>query len=183
MRYGAEDDELENSTTNVMIVGLFVMFAFVAVFPLYRVLEPANREEARATQLASLADEGANLFSFNCASCHGEQALGGDSPALNSKEFLQMATNEQIELIIAVGIPGTAMSAYSQDFAGPLTSAQIRALSTYLRSLEDDAPSNPNWRKGALPDTGGSAEHDEEPPADGAHDEATPADDAPTSDG
>ncbi len=149
MRYGAEDDDLERSTTNVMAFGLVLMLAFILVFPLYRVLEPANREEARETQVASLAHEGENLWGFNCASCHGVTGEGGIGPALNSKEFLQAASDEQIELIIAVGVPGSAMGAYSQDFAGPLTSAQIRALSTYLRSLEDEAPSNPNWRAGA----------------------------------
>lgn len=149
MRYGGEDDELEESTTNVMIVGLFLMLAFILIFPLYRILEPSNRDEARETHVESLAHEGENLFGFNCASCHGEDALGGTAPALNSKEFLQTADDEQIELLIAVGIPGSQMGAYSQDFAGPLTSAQIRAVSTYLRSLEDDAPSNPNWRAGA----------------------------------
>lgn len=149
MRYGGEDDELENSTTNVMVVGLVLMVAFILVFPLYRVFEPSSRDDAREVHLESLAHEGENLWGFNCASCHGETGEGGIAPALNSKEFLQAASNEQIELLVAVGVPGTQMGAYSQDFAGPLTSAQIRAVATYLRSLEETAPSNPNWRDGA----------------------------------
>ncbi len=160
MRYGAEDDDLERSTTNVMAFGLVLMLAFILVFPLYRVFEPANRDEARATHVESLAQEGENLWGFNCASCHGVTGEGGVGPALNSKEFLQAANDEQIELIIAVGIPGSAMGAYSQDFSGPLTSAQIRAVTTYLRSLEDDAPSNPNWRAGAPAEAAADADSD-----------------------
>ena len=41
------------------------------------------------------------------------------------------------------------MRAFSQDFGGPLTSEQIKAVTTYLRSWEDEAPDNPNWREGA----------------------------------
>jgi hypothetical protein len=41
------------------------------------------------------------------------------------------------------------MSPYSLDFGGPFTQgAQIVALTTYLRSLEEDAPSVPDWRDG-----------------------------------
>ncbi len=160
MRYGAEDDDLERSTTNVMAFGLVLMLAFILVFPLYRVFEPASRDDARATHVESLAHEGENLWGFNCASCHGETGEGGIGPALNAKEFLQAATDEQIELLIAVGVPGSAMGAYSQDFAGPLTSAQIRAVATYIRSLEDDAPSNPNWRAGTPAEAAASSDSD-----------------------
>ena len=86
------------------------------------------------------------MWSFNCSSCHGLNGEGGTAPALNSKQFLQTATNEQSEQFIAVGVPGTQMAAYSQDFAGPLTSEQIKALVTFMRSWEDDAPDLPDWR-------------------------------------
>jgi hypothetical protein len=74
---------------------------------------------------------------------NGEGAIG---PALNSKQFLQSATDAQTGTLIAVGIPGTQMSAYSQDFAGPLTSEQIRAIVLFMRTWEDDAPDRPDWR-------------------------------------
>ncbi|MDH3729790.1 MAG: cytochrome c [Acidimicrobiia bacterium] len=38
------------------------------------------------------------------------------------------------------------MVAYSIDFFGPLTSQQITAITTYLRSLEPVAIDNPSWR-------------------------------------
>ena len=60
--------------------------------------------------------------------------------------FLQAATDEQARTLIAVGIPGSQMSAYSLDHGGPLTSEQIKALATFIRSWEDDAPDVPNWR-------------------------------------
>ncbi|NNE96645.1 MAG: cytochrome c [Acidimicrobiales bacterium] len=142
------DEELEASTNRVMMIGAALMFVLAAVFPLYRWFEPTNREEARETNLASLADSGQTLWGFNCASCHGLNGEGGVGPALNSKQFLQAASDNQIETLIAVGVPGSQMSAYSLDYAGPLTSEQIKALRVFIRSWEEDAPDVPDWRAG-----------------------------------
>jgi len=144
------DDDLNRSTNKFMVAGAVLMLLMVMIFPLYLSVEPTNRSDARATQQASLVDSGAILFDQSCASCHGKDALGGDSPALNAKQFLASVDNSQIELIVSVGIPGTEMPAWSQDFAGALTSEQIKSIATYLRSLEPTAPDNPNWRQGKV---------------------------------
>lgn len=172
------DDELESSTNRVMTIGGVLLVAMALVFPLYRWVEPVNRDEAHAAQLDSLAEQGENLWGFNCASCHGLNGEGGIGPTLNSQQFMQAATDEQMSLLIAVGIPGTQMSAYSQDFAGPLTSEQIKAIVTYIRSWEDDAPDVPDWRL-ALADRDGvtiEAAPDEAPAADAGTDAATEGD-------
>ncbi|MDH3250179.1 MAG: hypothetical protein OEQ47_14520, partial [Acidimicrobiia bacterium] len=83
---------------------------------------------------------------LNCSSCHGLNGEGGIGPALNSMQFLQASTDEQTELLISVGVPGSQMSAYSLDYGGPLTSEQIRSLAIFIRSWEDDAPDVPGWR-------------------------------------
>lgn len=147
MRYDV-DTELEASTNRVMMIGSVLLIGMALVFPLYRWVEPSAREEARLVQLDSLAETGQTLWGFNCSSCHGLNGEGGVGPALNSEQFLQAATDEQTAQIIAVGIPGSQMSAYSQDYAGPLTSEQIRALTIYIRSWEEDAPDVPDWREG-----------------------------------
>lgn len=146
MTWTTDDPELEASTNRVMLWGGLLMFGMFLVFPLYRLVEPTNREEARATQLESLRTEGEALFDLSCSSCHGIAGEGGIGPTLNSKEFLQSATNAQAETIIAVGIPGTQMSAYSQDHGGPLTAEQIRAIVLFMRGWEETAPSVPGWR-------------------------------------
>ncbi len=147
MGYRYQNDEnMDASTNRIMVWGAILFAAFVLAFPLYRFVEPAARSEARARQQASLEAEGMDLFSLNCTACHGANGEGGVGPALNSKQFLQAVTDKQAELFISVGVPGSAMGAYSQDFGGPLTSEQIRALAAYLRSLEKDAPDVPNWR-------------------------------------
>lgn len=147
MGYGYQsDDELDRSTNRVMAVGALLLLAMAFVFPLYRWVEPSARDTARSDQLASLATEGANIWKFNCASCHGIDGQGAIAPALNSKQFLNHATDAQITLLVSVGIPGTQMNAFSLDHAGPLTSEQIKSVVTYLRTWEKDAPDNPDWR-------------------------------------
>jgi len=141
------DDELEASTNRVMVVGVVLLFAMAAIFPLYRFFEPSAREDSREQHLESLATTGEALYNLNCASCHGLNGSGGTAPTLNSKQFLQAAGDEQIETFIAVGVPGSQMNAYSQDFAGPFTSEQIRAVTIYMRTWESDAPDVPSWRE------------------------------------
>jgi mono/diheme cytochrome c family protein len=147
MPYGyTTDPEIEESTNKVMLWGVVLMLAMVAVFPLYRTFEPAARDEARAEQLVSLQAGGEQIWSVNCASCHGLNGEGGVGPALNSKQFLQASTDEQTSLLVSVGVPGSQMSAYSQDFGGPLTSEQIKSVAVFMRSWEPDAPDVPEWR-------------------------------------
>lgn len=152
MPYGySTDADLDASTNRWMTVGVVLMVAMLAAFPAYLALEPEAREDARSGQLRSLESQGAGIWEFNCSSCHGETGEGGTAPALNSEQFLQAATDQQIELLVSVGVPGTPMGAFAQDFGGPLTSDQVRAVTSYVRSWEDEAPDNPEWRQGAQP--------------------------------
>ena len=147
MAYRHENDEdIDVATNRIMMWGVGLLGAMVLAFPLYRFVEPANREEAREVQLVSLQEQGSDLFQLNCSACHGLNGEGGIGPALNSIQFLQASSDEQTALLIAVGVPGSQMSAYSLDHGGPLTSEQIKALATFIRSWEDDAPDIPYWR-------------------------------------
>jgi mono/diheme cytochrome c family protein len=146
-REGApERAELERSTNRWMMAGLVLMGLFVLAFPLFRFYEPSQRAEARAQHLEFLAAKGAALFATSCEACHGVAGTGALAPAVGSKDFLESVDDRQLSQLIAVGIPGSEMVAYSIDFGGPLTSQEITAITTYLRSLEDEAPAMANWR-------------------------------------
>jgi mono/diheme cytochrome c family protein len=142
------DEQLDRSTNTWMAAGVGLLIVMAAMFPLYRWYEPAARADSREAQAASLALEGATVWEFNCASCHGDVGEGGSAPTLNAKQFLQTATDEQIRTLSAVGVPGTRMSAFSLDFGGPLTSEQIKSVAAHMRSWEADAPDVPSWREG-----------------------------------
>ena len=138
--------DLEASTDKWRLWGLILMGLFFLAFPLFRLYEPAQRADAREAQLGYLAAEGAELFETNCSECHGRDGAGAIAPAIGSKEFLESVDDLQITQLTSLGVPGTEMVAYSNDLGGPLTSQQIKAITTYLRSLEEDAVSKPNWR-------------------------------------
>lgn len=125
------------------------MLVLIVAFPLYRLREPTLRADAKASQQELYTKSGGELFATNCSSCHGAQATGGTAPTLNSKQFLGTTSDDQIRLIVTGGVSGSSMSAWSLDYGGSLTDEQIRQIVTYLRTLEVDAPSIPDWRTGA----------------------------------
>lgn len=140
------DDDLERSTERWMVAGAVLLVTMALVFPFYRWYEPSGRAEARETQAEALASEGEVVWQYNCSSCHGLAGEGGIGPALNSTQFLRSASDAQVRTLVAVGIPGSQMSAFSLDHGGPLTSEQIRSVVAHIRAWEDDAPDRPDWR-------------------------------------
>ena len=143
-----EPAALERSLDRYLTWGLIFMVILVAGFIAYRVREPTLRADAAAAQQSSYRDIGTQLFATNCSSCHGKGAVGGSAPVLNSQQFLKSTTDAQIQNLIAGGVPGTDMPAWSLAFSGTLTDEQILQVTTYLRSLEPHAPSVPTWRQG-----------------------------------
>lgn len=141
------DEDLERSTNRVMAVGVILMLLMALVFPFYRWFEPEARAGSREAVVESLIEQGSSLWELNCSACHGLNGEGGVGPALNSTQFLQSASDRQIQGLVAVGVPGSQMSAYSLDFGGPLTTEQIKAVTTFIRSWEPDAPDRPDWRE------------------------------------
>ena len=124
------------------------MVLLIAGFITYRVREPDLRRRPRPSSRRPTSRLGKQLFATNCSSCHGKGAVGGSAPVLNAKEFLKATTDAQIQNIVAAGVSGTEMPAWSLAFGGTLTDEQVRQITTYLRSLEPNAPSVPTWRQG-----------------------------------
>ena len=144
-----EPEWLQRSLDRYLAWGLLFMVVLIVAFPLYRLREPTLRADAKAEQQVNYVKTGGELFSQNCSSCHGKQATGGSAPTLNSKQFLSTTSDNQIALIVTGGISGSSMSPWSLDYGGSLTDEQIRQMVTYLRTLEPNAPSVPDWRTGA----------------------------------
>ncbi|MCU0617581.1 MAG: cytochrome c [Gemmatimonadaceae bacterium] len=125
--------EEARSLDRYYMVGLACMLLLIVAFPLYKLGEPARREATRESMHAENVALGRELFAQHCAACHGDEARGGRGfPTLGAREF------------------GSAMVAYDLDLGGPFTAQEITRVVSYLRSLEDGAPSVPGWYKGAL---------------------------------
>ena len=142
-----EPEELERSLNRYLVLGLVFMVVLVAGFVAYRVREPTLRADAAASQQRTYTKLGAMLFADSCSGCHGDAGTGGgDAPTLNSEEFLSTTSDQQIHALVAGGVSGTEMAAWGLDYGGTLTDEQVQQLVTYLRTLEQHAPSVPDWR-------------------------------------
>jgi len=145
-----EPEWLARSLNRYLAWGLVFMVLLLAGFVTYRVREPGLRKDALRAQTTSYTDIGRQVFAANCAQCHGKNAAGGGSaPTLNSSQFLKSTTNNQIQALVAGGVSGTEMPAWSLDYGGTFTDEQVRQVVTYLRSLEPNVPSIPGWRQSA----------------------------------
>jgi cytochrome c oxidase cbb3-type subunit III len=74
------------------------------------------------------------LFSENCAGCHGENGRGGAAIALADPVYLGVAGDRTIHNVIAKGVRGTAMPAFAESAGGLLTDKQIDVISQDIRS-------------------------------------------------
>lgn len=141
-----EDPALRRSLRRWLSSGSVLFLILVLAFPLYLVVDSTRRNQALAEREQALIRSGRQLWALNCASCHGVNGQGVDSPALNSQQFLKNISDEQMHRIVAAGITGTEMPAWWNEFGGPLTDEQIAAVVAYARSWEPTAPDRPDWR-------------------------------------
>jgi len=145
-----EPEWLERSLNRYLACGLVFMIVLLGGFVTYRLREPGLRHDAKRAQTASYPAIGHQLFTADCAQCHGKDGTGGGSaPTLNSSQFLKSTTDDQVVALVSGGVSGTAMPAWSLDYGGTFTAEQVRQVVTYLRSLQPHAPSIPAWRQGA----------------------------------
>ncbi|QQY08228.1 MAG: c-type cytochrome [Candidatus Xiphinematobacter sp.] len=70
-----------------------------------------------------------SLYATNCIACHADRR-GVISPVinLNNSTYLSLIAPERMYQVIADGVPGTAMPAFSEKRGGRLTEAQINVL-------------------------------------------------------
>lgn len=84
---------------------------------------------------------GAQLYAENCAVCHGPEGQGRVGATL-AKDWPSIRPDLTVKTIISNGIPGSRMPAWSQAKGGPLSEAEIEALTQFILS----------WQTGGAPD-------------------------------
>ncbi len=96
----------------------------------------------------SPVEVGRQLFSQNCAACHGDFGEGGPNPArpndiiapISTAEYLTTRDDTTLRAIIAGGQPNFGMSPFGTSFGGPLDDSDIDSIVLFLRSWEADPP-------------------------------------------
>jgi cytochrome c oxidase cbb3-type subunit 3/ubiquinol-cytochrome c reductase cytochrome c subunit len=84
--------------------------------------EPEGSAEAPGAESSVNFEQ---LYSQNCAGCHGANGQGGPALALANPIYLAVAPDASIRRTVAQGIRGTMMPAFATTFGGMLTDAQI----------------------------------------------------------
>ena len=91
---------------------------------------------------------GQELYSQNCALCHGEFGEGGLNPSragdiifpISTAEYLKTRDDSTIRSITAQGQPNYGMSPFSSSFGGPLDDEDIDTIVAFIRSWEANPP-------------------------------------------
>jgi mono/diheme cytochrome c family protein len=73
------------------------------------------------------------LFSKNCSGCHGAQGKGGAALSITDPVYLAIADDTVLRKVIADGIAGTSMPAFSKSAGGMLTENQVEVIVRGLR--------------------------------------------------
>ncbi len=113
-----------------IFIGLVLTLVIVIFIPLYWAMEPGRQEAARERQQAEAVERGAELYTLQCAGCHGSGGGGGIGPPLKDSQL----DKEALEKIIARGIAGTAMSAFGEEDGGLLKRHQSKYLVPFIRN-------------------------------------------------
>ena len=82
------------------------------------------------------------LFSENCAGCHGTNGLHGGAPSLGSPLYQAWAPKTRMEQAIVAGRRGTPMPAWALSEGGSLTDEQVGILVDGMKThfMGKDAP-------------------------------------------
>lgn len=93
---------------------------------------------------------GAQLYTQNCAVCHGDRAQGRVGARL-AKDFPGIRVDAFLKETISNGVQGSVMPAWSKEKGGPLSDTEIDDLVAYIRSLGHVAPTVPAGPTATLP--------------------------------
>src|ERR1044072_4512413 len=93
--------------------------------------QPSEAERWRAP--AEISDFN-QLYTQNCAGCHGVDGRLGAASSLNDALYLAFATDDEMRRAISKGRAGTNMPAFSEQAGGHLTDQQIELLVAGMRS-------------------------------------------------
>jgi cytochrome c oxidase cbb3-type subunit 3 len=95
---------------------------------------PGQPTEAERWRAPAEVSDFNQLYTQNCAGCHGAGGKLGAAVALNDTLYQAFVSDDTLREVIANGSPGTNMPAYSQHLGGSLTDHQIEILISGMRA-------------------------------------------------
>lgn len=89
-------------------------------------------EEERWIAPAQIVDFD-QLYGQNCAGCHGADGRLGAARPLNDPLYLSLVSTDNLRQVVKQGMPSTTMPAFSRQFGGSLTDAQVDLMVDQMR--------------------------------------------------
>jgi mono/diheme cytochrome c family protein len=108
--------------------GTFVRLRYL--IPILTALGLLASVQAAMAQEGTDPERGGELYVENCAVCHGVDGQGRIGASLEA--FPGIDAGVAVESIIAAGVPGSVMPAWSQAQGGPLSDEEIRDIAAYI---------------------------------------------------
>jgi mono/diheme cytochrome c family protein len=142
--------------TGLVTLGLGLALFLLIGLGIYWFGDSSRLESAAAILRQGRIQRGSEIFTGQCAGCHGMQGEGGVGPALQDRAVLKNTPDEIFFSVIRSGVPNTQMPSWSVDFGGPLTDEDIHDVVAFIRDWETTAPevapktAQPNPAQGAL---------------------------------
>jgi len=95
---------------------------------------PGKPTEADRWRAPADVSDFRELYTQNCAGCHGNDGRLGAARPINDPLYLSFVPDDALKQVISQGSPGTNMPAFSQQAGGALTDRQIALLISGMRA-------------------------------------------------
>src|SRR5258705_5223373 len=95
---------------------------------------PGKPTEAERWRAPADVSDFTELYTQNCAGCHGSDGKLGAARSLNDSLYLSFIPDDALKQVISQGRNGTNMPAFSQQAGGTLTDRQIELLVSGMRA-------------------------------------------------
>src|SRR6266853_199912 len=95
---------------------------------------PGKPTEAERWRAPADVSDFSELYTQNCAGCHGNDGRLGAACPLNDPLYLSFVPDESLRQVISQGRPGTNMPPFSEQAGGMLTDRQIALLISGMRA-------------------------------------------------
>jgi len=152
----------------IATIAMSLVVAAMILLTIRAVITTPHQAEAVGLTYEEQVAAGQELFTEHCAECHGEEGEGGlvegveglegtYLEAINSEDYLYTRTDETTYLIVEYGQPNLGMPAFGTAYGGELTTEQINAVVTFVRSWDDriiieEEVAVPALAEGEIPD-------------------------------
>ncbi len=131
------------SVMGVVVIGIVGLTILAAV------TTPPQEPVAAAGTIPQQIALGQNLYSLNCAECHGDDGKltvitgvtgleGKQIVAINSSDVMYTLDDTALADIISYGRPESGMTPFGQPYGGSLSPTEIESIATFMRYSWDN---------------------------------------------